>query len=189
MRWDEQGARSGQRHVVVPRTLIFITHGCEVLLLRGAPTKRLWPGKMNGIGGHIERHEDVYASARREVAEETGLDVEPLTLRGILHVTHPERDPGVMLMVFTGEALSKEVRASAEGDLLWCPLEALPEAEMVQDLPLLLPRLFAPGAEGRLIYGHYSVDEDGEMTFHFFNPPSALDDVGSLPMDRTQCGR
>ena len=181
MLWDEQGTRTGRRHVVVPRTLIFVTHGREVLLLRGAPTNRIWPGKLNGIGGHIEAHEDVYASARREIAEETGLDVKALTLRGIVHVAHPERDPGVMLMVFTGEAPSKEVRASPEGELIWYPLDALPEDDLVQDLPLLLPRLFAPGAQERMIYGRYSVDDAGEMSFPFFDPPAVSD--GGAPAD------
>lgn len=185
MRWDEQRTRSGQRHVVVPRTLIFITCGCEVLLLRGAPSKRIWPGKLNGLGGHTEAGEDVYASARREIAEETGLEVEALTLRGILHIAHPERDPGVMLIIFSCEAPSKEVRASPEGELLWCPLEALPEADLVPDLPLLLPRLFAPGAGGRLIYGHYGVNDAGEMTFHLFDAPSVSRDE-PLPMDGAQ---
>lgn len=174
MRWDEQGTRAGQRHVVVPRTLIFITHGREVLLLRGAPTKRIWPGKLNGIGGHIEPHEDVYTSARREIREETGLEVEALTLRGVLHIARPDRDPGVLLMVFTGEALSKEVRASPEGEALWYPLDALPQENLVQDLPLLLPRLFGPDAQKRMIYGRYSVGDDGEMTFHFCDPSAAL---------------
>jgi 8-oxo-dGTP diphosphatase len=170
MRWNEQGTIDNRRHTVVPRTLSFITHGRDVLLLRGAPTKRIWAGKLNGIGGHVEPDEDVYTSARREIAEEAGLEVETLTLRGILHISHPEVDPGVMLIVFTGQSSSKKVRCSPEGELLWRPLDALPETELVHDLPLLLPRLFAPGAHERMIYGHYVVDDAGEMTFRFEAP-------------------
>ena len=42
------------RYQVVPRTLCFIIHDDDVLLLRGAPTKRIWPNKYNGVGGHVE---------------------------------------------------------------------------------------------------------------------------------------
>ena len=52
-----------QRYTVIPRTLVFITRDERVLLLRGAPTKRIWANKYNGIGGHIERDEDIYSAA------------------------------------------------------------------------------------------------------------------------------
>ena len=44
-----------QRFTVIPRTLVFITRGDHVLLLRGSAQKRIWANKYNGIGGHIER--------------------------------------------------------------------------------------------------------------------------------------
>ena len=74
MNSTEQGTRAPGRHLVVPRVLIFLTRTTgagvqEVLLLKGAPTKRLWANKYNGLGGHVEATEDVYAAARREVHE------------------------------------------------------------------------------------------------------------------------
>ena len=62
MKVTEQGARDGrrQRYQTVPRVLIFLTSANpqtgaqEVLLLKGAPTKRLWAGRYNGLGGHVE---------------------------------------------------------------------------------------------------------------------------------------
>ena len=67
------------RYVAVPRTLVFLTSAnpatgeLEILLLKGAPHKRLWANLLNGVGGHVEVHEDVYSAALREVQEETGL--------------------------------------------------------------------------------------------------------------------
>jgi len=84
---DDQGVdKSADRYKAVPRTLCFITHGDEVLLLRGAHTKRIWPDKYNGVGGHVEADEDIYTSAMREMCEETGLDVADVRLRGILNI-------------------------------------------------------------------------------------------------------
>ena len=166
MKWDAQGVDRGP-YTVVPRTLVFIVHQGYLLLLRGAPSKRLWAGKLNGIGGHIEPGEDPLAAARRELWEEAGLEVEALALRALIHVSPPGATSGVMLFVYLGQSPSKRVCASAEGALRWYPLEALPLAEMVDDLPLLLPRVLGEIGQGHLVYGNYVPDRAGELTFHF----------------------
>src|ERR671932_2701824 len=77
---EAQGSTSGRFHVV-PRVLVFVRRGDSVLLLRGAADKRIWPGLLNGIGGHVEADEDPLSAARREVREECGLEVPASALR------------------------------------------------------------------------------------------------------------
>ncbi len=146
MNESEQGV-TADRYTVVPRVLCFLRYGEEVLLLRGAPGKRIWANRYNGVGGHVERNEDPYQAARREVAEETGLEVPDLHLGGIVHVGLSS-GPGVLLFLFTGEGTERTVRPSAEGDLVWVRREDLAGLPLVEDLPLLLPRLLdaPPGA-------------------------------------------
>src|SRR5262245_52850594 len=68
----EQGANATQnRWLTIPRTLCFVLNGNDVLLMKRAPHKRVFPNRYNGVGGHIERDEDPLASARREIKEET----------------------------------------------------------------------------------------------------------------------
>src|SRR5512135_2020104 len=103
-----------QRYAVIPRTLVFITRGARVLLLRGSPQKRIWANKYNGIGGHIERDEDIYAAALREVYEETGLQVDEVRLVGLINIDG-DQPAGIMLFVFTATSRSGDPIPSEEG--------------------------------------------------------------------------
>ena len=147
----------GVSYTVIPRVLVFLTRGDEVLLLRGAPDKKLWAGKYNGLGGHIEPGETPHQAAIREVEEEAGMTVEALTLRAVVHVTlNPA--PGVLFFVFTGVAPPGELCSSAEGTPVWVAHADIAKLPLVEDLPELLPRGLEPGP---LIYGNYAFSADG----------------------------
>lgn len=149
---------SKDRYTVIPRTAVFLRRGESYLLLKGAPTKRLWPNKYNGLGGHIEKGENALAAARRELLEETGLSAD-LWLCGTVIVDAGET--GICLFLFSGEYLEGELRPSSEGAAEWISYDAISELPVVEDLPVLLAKIhhMQRGDPPFFAWSHYSEGE------------------------------
>jgi 8-oxo-dGTP diphosphatase len=151
---DQGSTTQTDRYTVIPRVLVFVTHREDVLLIKGAPDKRLWANRYNGLGGHVEAGEEIAAAARREVREEAGIEARDLRLRGVVHIDlaapaapapaapAPEPAPtGIAFFVFSATSETRETRPSHEGSLHWVPLDDLAAYDLVEDVPVLLQRL------------------------------------------------
>ena len=146
--------------LVTPRVLLFLERGGRWLFLEGGPAK-WFAGRLNGLGGSVEAGEDARAAAFREAREECGLAPSTLRLTAVVHVatgtdvitmTNVRRrrrtkraaaPVGVLLFVFVGKLRPGALHASAEGRLVWHPLESIgdPAVPFLDDVRALLPRV------------------------------------------------
>jgi 8-oxo-dGTP diphosphatase len=160
----DQGAdATSGRWLTIPRTLSFITYQDDLLLIKRSERARVFPGCYNGVGGHLERDEDVLTGALREIAEETGLRVVEARLRGVIHVDAGGAN-GILVFVFAARATSREFVPCDEGTLEWVPRDRLPGLPLVEDLPFLLDRVLADSPP---FFAHTRYGDQDELIMRF----------------------
>lgn len=154
------------RYSVIPRVLIFLFKDNAVLLIKGAATKKLWPGKYNGLGGHLEKGEDPLGAARRELKEESGLVCESLDLCGTV-IVDTGSSPGVAIYIYRGEYKGGELRASLEGMPEWIPLDQIDQIPVVEDLHAIIPLITHRKPGDRIISAKYFYDSNDQFKIEF----------------------
>ena len=97
----------------------------RMLSMRRSSGQEAGPGLWEGVSGRVQAGEDPMAAARREVAEETGLEVaihpRPITTYAALRRGEP-----MTVIVFAADHLRGEVRLSEEHDeFRWCESDEL----------------------------------------------------------------
>lgn len=165
---SEQGATETKgRWATIPRTLCFITHGDDILLMKRATHRRIFPNRYNGVGGHIERDEDPLTGVLREIEEETGLSVHNVRLRAIYNVDAGQ-PTGIVLFVFTAVSDTQQVISDdVEGTLHWIARETVLELDLVDDLPQLLPRILSMSPNDPPLFVHVSYNSDDAIQLRF----------------------
>jgi 8-oxo-dGTP diphosphatase len=133
-------AEQRRRHVARLATVAFVRAGSRVLLMRHPPGSDRFAGRWNGIGGHVEAGEGLRAAARRELFEETGLDIPGLRLRGVVHETGLVGHAYVVFF-FVGEVATPRLSPAPGVELAWHELARVRELPLVDDLHELLEAL------------------------------------------------
>jgi 8-oxo-dGTP diphosphatase len=101
-------------------------------------------GKYNGLGGRMERDEDIATCMRREIREEAGIECTKMSLRGTVNWTGfgPSGEDWLgfifLIEAFTGEPHAK----NEEGPLEWVEIARLPELPMWDGDRHFLPLVF-----------------------------------------------
>lgn len=158
------------RYQLIPRVLVFLERGEEILLIKRAADRVLFPNLYNGLGGHVERGESVLAAAYREVQEESGLNPSSLWLCAVVAIDVADSAAGIAMFVFRGRAAG-DPQPSPEGTLEWVHPSKISSLNMVEDIPTLLPRILELNPGDPPLWGLYIYDDAGKLTINFDTQP------------------
>ena len=129
----------------------FVKKDGKYLMLHRSPNKRIMPGVWMAPGGHREFNEGLFACARREVKEETGLDIKNLKVIATGNAYLQDLDQEFFFHFVEADYASGEVIPEPEnGELAWLsPAEMLEKENMLAEIHAILPNLF--NKEGKVI--------------------------------------
>ena len=125
----ENGNAALLRHVVVDALVL---KNDEILLVKRSH-KLFEGGKWALVGGFVDRDETIQEAARREILEETGYEVDDITLFRIIDSPHRQgEDRQNISFVYFCKTLEKVGEADDESDeQRWFSLSALPPQEQM----------------------------------------------------------
>jgi 8-oxo-dGTP diphosphatase len=156
---------------------VFSPDGRRVLMIhRDARPGDLHFGKYNGIGGKLERGEDVVAGFRREVREEAGLECDELELAGT--ISWPgfgaNGEDWFVFIFRVTRFTGTPPAANPEGRLEWVEVERVPSLPLWEGDRHFLQLVFErhspqfhglmPYHEGRPVAWSMSVISRGDST-------------------------
>ena len=127
-------------------TLLFVVRNDEVLLIHKKTGHGA--GRINGPGGKLDAGETTVECAVRETLEETGVRVAPDAVVCGMEMRFVERDgPQWLGFAFVAREHEGQPVETREARPFWCPIDALPLAQMWPDDAIWLPPLLTDGHE------------------------------------------
>ncbi|MGV8027382.1 MAG: NUDIX domain-containing protein [Anaerolineaceae bacterium] len=147
---------------VIPRVLAFIEKNDKVLMIERSKKNAFAYKKLNGIGGHIEKGEEPLTAVRREVKEESGLEITKFDLNVILFIDI-ETEKGVCVFVFSALYSGGSLQISDEGNLIWVKKNDLSNLNVVKDIPLIMELIEESKKDGKVKYLQHTYN-DQELT-------------------------
>lgn len=124
---------------LVELTVLCLIQDGEKILLQNR-VKKDWKG-YTLPGGHVEAGESFVDAVKREMKEETGLNIQNPKLVGIKQFPF-KNEEGVdcryIVLLFKAEEFKGEVVSSSEGEMTWVRYDQLSSMDTVDDLEDLL---------------------------------------------------
>jgi 8-oxo-dGTP diphosphatase len=124
-------------------------------------------GKYNGVGGKLERDEEIVQGMKRELLEETGLTAQKLILRGTVNWTNfgPKNEDWLGFIFIIESFSGTPFESNAEGKLEWVPLNKINDLPMWEGDRFFLPLLF--DHDPRVFHGYMPYDGNQPKSFSF----------------------
>ena len=135
MKRNDWHMQPGDFHLTV-LGVIRHTNG-KYLITKRVMTKAWAPGSWEVSGGAAQAGEDSLDAVKREIKEETGLDIKHPKLCGIKW-WQVDKNKRYVVILFKTNEYSGNLKNSIEGETLWASLDEIPKMKLAPDFDKML---------------------------------------------------
>lgn len=142
----------------------FVKKNGKYLMLKRHESKQIMPGVWMAPGGNREHSEGLFACARRETFEETGLKIKNLSVKavGVAHLKDINQE--IHFHFLTADLASGKLKPeTGVGKLMWLkPVEILRLENLLSEHKYILPHVFGSNPQVVSFHCVYSQGNDLE---------------------------
>lgn len=132
------------RNIAIPMVDCFVRKNGKYLMLKRDASKKILPNIWIAPGGKLERNEGLFEACRREVKEETGLEIKNLKLKAIGNAYNISAGQEIFFHLFVADYESGEINPENDiGELEWLTPEEIYKLDnLLAEFHEVLPYIF-----------------------------------------------
>lgn len=133
-------------HNLVICSNVFVRKNNKYLLIKRSPYKKYVPNIIHPIGGKVERNENPYQAAKREVLEEAGIVINNMRLEAVFLEIKPvlNRKENWLIFHFSADYESGQLSKTNEGELVLLSKSALKQQKLFPSLQVAINYILNP---------------------------------------------
>ncbi len=127
---------------------VFIRKDGKYLMMKRSPQKIHAPGFLHPFGGKIDKNENPYEAAKREILEETGYTIANLRLEAVVlelhakHTTNPREN--WLIFHFSADYKSGELHVSEEGEPIFVTADEIINGDLFPSIKKVASHILNP---------------------------------------------
>ena len=128
-------------------TVCYIRNQDKILMLHRIKEENDFnKGKWLGVGGHVELGESPHEAVRREILEESGLEINEVFFQGIITFDYEGKDTDY-IFVFRAKTEEVQIKLTSEGVLKWIEAEQVMNLNIWEGDKIFLPLVLEESEE------------------------------------------
>lgn len=135
-----------QKPSVLPMVIcanVFIRKDRKYLLMKRSPDKKYAPNKIHPFGGKMDKNENPYVGAVREIREEVGIEIENLRLEAVIYEQMPDQNlkANWLVFYFSADYKSGEVIMSEEGEVVYLTEDEIKRSDLFPSVKTIIDNI------------------------------------------------
>lgn len=133
-------------HNLVLCANVFIRKDGKYLLMKRSAEKKYAPNKIHPFGGKIDKDENPYDGAVREIKEEVGVDIKNLKLEAVILELTDEKELQVNWIIFhfSADYAGGDVKETEEGKAVYLTTEEIKKSDLFPSVKSIIDNILDP---------------------------------------------